>query len=1217
MFFPIVTFFRYCADAAPLGLSGKCRRVQGALPRLARLWACAGFMLLAWGGTAHGATCTAVAGTNNWGTAATWTGCGGGPPADGDSIVIPSGATVVLNVDTNRVNDLAINAGGVLRGDNTNKTLNLNKGAGTDVTNDGTIDFGQGNLAAVFTRLPSQWAGSGTWNLSTVDLNNRALTFAAGSTMTISMSGAATPFTGFGSITSLVGMTWNFAGSVAQTLPTSANAIFGNVTASNTAGVTLGMAFTATNLLGNLTVAANGVLNNGAFPITLASAKSFSVAAGGRFNLTGTSTMVTVSGGGTKTFNATSTVDYAGADQAATAETYGNLIMSGSGIKTLAAGTTTVAGNYTLSAGVTYAGTTNNPVVNLGGNFSNSGTFNSGTGIFTFNGSAAQTLTGATTFSRLTMANTAAAANQKLTISNDVTVSTQLTFTTGRIVTGANEVIIPSGSTVSGAGSGTGWVAGRLQKFAAAGSPTVTFEVGSDGASAPALAYAPASLSFTGVAAGGGSLIATASTGDHAQIATSGLDSAKSVNRWWSLTTTGVTGTALPAFTNFSSTFTFVVGDVDGGANTANFETERWSGAAWNTTTVGTRTGTTTQATGITALGEFAVAEKKVVVVTPASFNVVEPGASATTGKIFTKIGGLNFSLDIVALDAANAVLTGFTGAVAVDVVDNTSGGACSGLPLITAFTNQTFVVGDAGRHPLSSPNAVVNVYRNAKVRIKYPTSSPTVTTCSTDNFAIRPASITISATDNDPLTAGIPRVLNNTGATGGFVHNAGRPFTLSAQAFLADGATTATNYDGTPTLVTGSPSCVAPPASCATGTLTLVVGAWSGAGTRRSDTASYTEAGVFTLQLEDQTYANVDNPVGDTPLVNRTVPSTGTITVGRFIPDHFTLSASAITNRVALSCASTFTYMGEGIGLTLTLEAHQFPIGITTNYKGTLGKLDPNAPASFSFGAKNGATNLTTRVSALTTVGSWSSGSAAITGTLTILRAAPLTADDPLTVGGPYTAVQFGIAPVDADLVAMGTLDQDVDGVGGNDHKTVGATTEVRFGQLRLKNALGSERLALVVPMQIEYWNGTGFLVSNNDSCTTLSQNNIVMSNYTQNLAPATPCKTAFPGAAITFASGKANPTLAAPGSGKNGSVDLRVRLSASSAAGNYCASVGAGTQTAASAAPLSYLLGRWNSSDDDGNANTAYDDDPMARANFGIYNNPSKQFIYQRENY
>jgi hypothetical protein len=321
------------------------------------------------------------------------------------------------------------------------------------------------------------------------------------------------------------------------------------------------------------------------------------------------------------------------------------------------------------------------------------------------------------------------------------------------------------------------------------------------------------------------------------------------------------------------------------------------------------------------------------------------------------------------------------------------------------------------------------------------------------------------------------------------------------------------------------------------------------------------------------------------------------------------TVPASAITNRVALGCGGSFSYMGEGIGLTMTLEAHQFPSGITANYKGTLAKLDPTVPAAFSFGAKNAATNLTTRVSVATTAGSWTAGSAAITGTLSILRNTPDTPD------GPLTAVQFGIAPVDVDGVAMGTLDQDVDGAGGNDHKTVGATTEVRFGRLRLSNALGSERLALVVPMQVEYWSGVGFQVSA-ESCTTLSQNNIVMSNYTQSLTPATPCKTAFPGAAISFVNGRASPALAAPGANNNGSVDLRVRLSASSAAGNYCASVGAGTQTAAAVASLSYLLGRWNSNDDDSNANTAYDDDPVSRANFGIYGGQSQQFIYQREN-
>src|SRR5688572_12412128 len=75
-----------------------------------------------------------------------------------------------------------------------------------------------------------------------------------------------------------------------------------------------------------------------------------------------------------------------------------------------------------------------------------------------------------------------------------------------------------------------------------------------------------------------------------------------------------------------------------------------------------------------------------------ANFNVVEPGANALTGRIFTKIAGQAIAVDIVALDGSNAISTTFADTVAVDLVDNTSGGACAGLPLIKALANQTFV---------------------------------------------------------------------------------------------------------------------------------------------------------------------------------------------------------------------------------------------------------------------------------------------------------------------------------------------------------------------------------------------------------------------------------------------------------------------------------------------------------------------------------------------
>ena len=92
-------------------------------------------------------------------------------------------------------------------------------------------------------------------------------------------------------------------------------------------GATLSATITSTLVTGNLSVQ-SGTLNNGGFAITLASGKNLALSSGATFNLTGTSTMVSVSGGGTKTFDPASTVNYAGAGAAqnVSAENYGNLL---------------------------------------------------------------------------------------------------------------------------------------------------------------------------------------------------------------------------------------------------------------------------------------------------------------------------------------------------------------------------------------------------------------------------------------------------------------------------------------------------------------------------------------------------------------------------------------------------------------------------------------------------------------------------------------------------------------------------------------------------------------------------------------------------------------------------------------------------------------------------------------------------------------------------
>lgn len=537
---------------------------------------------------AQAGTCTSQA-SGDWNSTATWTGCGGtGLPGNNDDVVISTGHTVTLNVNSPNVGTLVIQNGAALQGDGTGKILKVGKDGGTDVTNNGTLNLSGANAATLTLNKNAQFTGAGAWNLSTLDLNNKVLNFAAGTTATLNFSGAATPIAMAGTINSLATITFNFAGATAQTLPASANVKYGAITVNNSAGVTLGVALTTTSLLGNLAVQ-SGIFNDGGFAITGSAGATFSVANGATFNITNAAGMVT--GFGTKTFGTTlpgcSTVNYAlNGNQPVSAETYGHLILGSGGTKTPAAGTVTVACDLTLQAGVTYAGTTNNPAVNLGRHLVNGGTFNSGTGTFTFNGGVAQTVTGATTFTNMTLNN-----GNGLTINDNVTVATLLSFSNGRIATGANKLIIGTAGSHTGAGSAR-YVVGTMEKVGPVG--TFSFAIGDSSD------YTPVTTAFS---AGGatGSLAVNTTAGEHPDIANSGLDPALDVNRYWTLTSTGLTGT-------YDATFTFVSGDKDPGSDDSAYEVMRYSGA-WNATTAGTRTATTTQATGLTGFGDFAIGE--------------------------------------------------------------------------------------------------------------------------------------------------------------------------------------------------------------------------------------------------------------------------------------------------------------------------------------------------------------------------------------------------------------------------------------------------------------------------------------------------------------------------------------------------------------------------------------------------------------------------------
>lgn len=153
-----------------------------------------------------------------------------------------------------------------------------------------------------------------------------------------------------------------------------------------------------------------------------------------------------------------------------------NVTLTNSSVNMPANVARTLAGNLLIGAGSTMnLGTSPGGDLTVRGNFSNSGTFNANTRLVVFNGTVAQTLTGATTFDFLRLNNSAG-----LTLNNAIVVNTNLDLTSGRITLGSNNLSLGSAASISNA-SATNYIVtngtGRLVK-ASVGSIAFTFPIG-------------------------------------------------------------------------------------------------------------------------------------------------------------------------------------------------------------------------------------------------------------------------------------------------------------------------------------------------------------------------------------------------------------------------------------------------------------------------------------------------------------------------------------------------------------------------------------------------------------------------------------------------------------------------------------------------------------------------------------------------------------------
>ncbi len=593
-----------------------------------------------------------------------------------------------------------------------------------------------------------------------------------------------------------------------------------------------------------------------------------------------------------------------------------------------------------------------------------------------------------------------------------------------------------------------------------------------------------------------------------------------------------------------------------------------------------------------------------VAVPPPGSLNAFETStaAGAIAGQIYTKLAGTAFSLDIVAI-LGGVQQAAFTDTVEVDLVTGSAGGLnCPGAPATIAGTTQSVNL-TSGRGTTGAFN-VANAYRDVRVRMRYPVVSPTVTSCSTDNFTIRPAAFSAPASN-----------MTNTGNSGTPVAKAGDAFTITAVAIAG--------YDGTPSM--DNTKITAHAGAIQNGAVGGAFGAANPAtGTATAAAFTYSEVGNFTIGINgvlDNTFTNASTDQGNgdctADFSNSLVGgrygcyfgnSSASAVIGRFTPDHFDVALNTPTFATACGGGS-FTYIGQTFSYTvqpvITVTAkNSAGLGnaTTQNYTGASWfKLTNGSLTGKTYTAATGTVDTSGVAGTDPVVADTGAGTASIafgSGTgLFFTRLTPVT---------PFNSeISLAINVIDGDSPAIAYASNPArfgvatpgNGIAFNNGK------QMRFGRLRLNNANGSPLLPLSMLMETQYWNGSSFITNADDGCTSISAANVGLGNYTGNLnSPET-----TPSIAVgTFSKGRNTLAMSAPGAANNGSADVVLNLGTTTTI-DSCPTWTPPTPTP-TGANLSYLRGRW--------CGATYTKDPTARATFGVRRG-SDEVIHIRENF
>jgi hypothetical protein len=570
---------------------------------------------------------------------------------------------------------------------------------------------------------------------------------------------------------------------------------------------------------------------------------------------------------------------------------------------------------------------------------------------------------------------------------------------------------------------------------------------------------------------------------------------------------------------------------------------------------------------------------------------------------LYTKLVGTGFKFDVVALQDLGATATSYTASsgVTIELFDDSASPqpSCSAYSSPISSQAITFASTDLGRKTLPANFTVANAYKKLRCRVK--DTNVSVYGCSSDDFAVRPQSFTLSQTGlgSSPIIAGTNFSL--TAASGVAGYN-GIPDILPSnikaastsggiQSSLSSGMLTLA--DASNTVITDSTNNVYPAASGSPATASLSL--------------RYHDVGYLNFNagaVVDNDFTAIDQTTdcvtgsGSNSLTSGKygceVWNSVLTDIGRYKPDHFSLTSTMTAScNAGTTSTSTddFTYMSDPhLSINAMVKAKSSQNITSSRY----GNSCPTAGScKITMTTQNNATQIDT--SRLQPFGSLPTGTSLVgtgatstyqsttwvNGTYTI-SGSTYQYNRGASADGPYENFNINFSLTDPDSVAF-----------SGSSKT--ADSKIRYGKLSIPNVYGSELLPLAVPIEAKYWNGTSYIRNQQDSCTTIPASSISMSNYRNNLSGSPSCETQLgygsgSGALINGVSKVLR--LTKPGAGNNGSVDLTVNLT--SASGNTCNGATAITATSAGIP--------W------------FGNNPLSRATFGIYKTP---IIYMRENF